>query len=92
MKFGKGRLQLEVEEDDEEVGSIRAEQRRVQNRAVRGLQVGSKELAAAKETLDSTLTDVQRSIRWDPYVKLTLKLTPSLKLWKARSRLYRRQF
>ena len=30
--------------------------------------------------------------RWDPYVKLTVKLTSPLKLWRARSRLYRRQF
>ena len=30
--------------------------------------------------------------RWDPYVKLTVKLTSPLKLWRARSRLYRRRF
>ena len=30
--------------------------------------------------------------RWDPYMKLTVKLTPPLKLWKDRSRLYRRRF
>ena len=30
--------------------------------------------------------------RWASYVKLTVKLTPRLKLWKARSRLYRRRF
>ena len=33
-----------------------------------------------------------RAGRWDPYMKLTVKLTPPLKLWKDRSRLYRRRF
>ena len=37
-------------------------------------------------------TSPSSEFRWDPYMKLTVKLTPPLKLWKDRSRLYRRRF